>query len=287
MLLRFCRLGILIILSPIIIATNPVSQAQVIAQSGESVLDPFGVEMIFVPAGTFTMGVSIEDATKICIGGMPTEILEAWTDEEERTYIQACLDEYTDQSIFYPYEVEVEAFWMDKYEVSYTQIDVCPTCLNAPKDIDPKLPITNVDWFTASRFCNNRGARLPTEEEWEYAASGSENNSVTWGGVDPDEYLVARNDFVAVGSNEHDVSWIGVFDMAWNVSEWIDARSLPLPDYEGIWRYSPDVERVVRGGGVGNSIFTSSPTYYREHVPAEGYTRDLGFRCARTVDPTQ
>lgn len=266
-------------------AASQISSVSVPNQADGVVRDRFDVEMIFVPAGDFIMGVSREKAEEVCIGSVPRDTLNAWTSEETETYVNLCLGEHRDQSIFHPYEAEIEGFWIDKYEVSYEQLNVCPTCINSPKNIDSKLPITNIDWFTAYRFCTNRGARLPTEEEWEYAASGPDNHSLTWGGVDVHEYFSSTDSARPVGANEWDVSWIGVYDMAWNVSEWVDGRSIPYPDFDQEWPFPIDTYRVLRGGGWASTALFAT-TYVREHAfaEAEGY---VGFRCARTSDPRE
>jgi formylglycine-generating enzyme required for sulfatase activity len=113
--------------------------------------EPFdGVEMALVPGGCFTMG-------------------EASGSGDQRPVSQQCFD---------------QPFWIDRYEVSNQQFDRLggQTSFNRksqwPGDEQPRERIT---WAEARTFCVRRGARLPTEAEWEYAARGPDNLRYPWG----------------------------------------------------------------------------------------------------------
>src|SRR5690606_19645214 len=86
-------------------------------------VDEHGVEMVFVPAGCFFMGSD---------RGL----------EHEKPTHQVCLD----------------AFWIDKYEVTNAQFEILGgQAANPPDWEDPKQPRTSIGWFEAHDFCTLRG----------------------------------------------------------------------------------------------------------------------------------
>ena len=90
--------------------------------------------------------------------------------EEEQNNSDWCNDES-------PHKVEVDSFWIDKYEVTNAQYRKCflagvcePEVLHEdrPRDFDQKSqPVVFTTWKEALTFCKWREGRLPTEAEWE------------------------------------------------------------------------------------------------------------------------
>ena len=84
-----------------------------------------------------------------------------------------------------------------------------------------------IDWFEARDFCLARGARLPTEAEWEYVARGSDGLIYPWGNSRPsnpqapgDPFIHSQNSSgstVPVGSQQYGASWVGALDVSGNV----------------------------------------------------------------------
>jgi formylglycine-generating enzyme required for sulfatase activity len=144
-------------------------------------------------------------------------------------------------------------------------------------------PVVGVSWFEAEAYCNwvahevKRVVRLPTENEWEYAARGDDGRPFPWGERFADgnantleSGLMSTLD--ATGMPE-DISPYGVMDMAGNVQEWTTSSYLPLPDEDF---YGDDL-RVARGGSYNDTIYGARTSYRRAYPPGYYYPF-LGFR---------
>ncbi len=150
-------------------------------------------------------------------------------------------------------------------------------------------PATETTWAGALAYCRWRGARLPTEAEWEAAARGREARPFPWGGAPPTPERAViglpSGTTVAVGSRPTGATPEGVQDMAGSLLEWTSSLDRPYPYRadDGREDLAAAGERIVRGG---NYIFDDTPdklvswnrtVAYRN--PATGH-RQIGLRCA-------
>jgi sulfatase modifying factor 1 len=199
--------------------------------------------------------------------------------------------------------VSLDAFYIDLFEVTNAQYRECVnaggcTPSNTANSFTyqgyrdeatyDNYPVIGVTWDQAETYCRWASKRLPTEAEWEYAASGPENLTWPWNNTfDPSLSAASAPDTQPVDSYPAGVSPFGVYNMAGNVTEWVQ----DVFD-EGFYANSPaqnpvntgsSADRVYRGGAFGNSdgsFYTTSRRYSRPRTFSDV---DIGFRCAKDV----
>ena len=180
------------------------------------------------------------------------------------------------------------AFRIDRTEVTRGMYARCVAAHKCePLSIDsmdlssePELPVTNVTWHEARKYCAFAGGRLPSENEWEKAARGSDGREFPWGN-DVDCSRANWGNFenegpcagkapgkpVVVGSYPQGASPFGVLDMAGNVWEWVADK------------YDRDASRRVVRGGSCCSYFVEPRAANRNAWDPNHRDGDLGFRC--------
>jgi formylglycine-generating enzyme required for sulfatase activity len=189
--------------------------------------------MVFIPAGTFTMGRDDAD------------------DPDERP----------------AHTVSVAAFFIDRHVAS---------------DPQTGLPRTLVTWQQARDACAARGARLPSEAEWEYAARGNDGRRYPWGNdFDPDlvnSLEAGRHTVEKVDTRPRAESPFAVANMAGNVWQWC---STLYERYAGPAQPSdvPADARVIRGGSFRSDrrhVTTTTRNFERPDRRSDA----IGYRCA-------
>ena len=132
-------------------------------------------------------------------------------------------------------------------------------------------PVNCVDWNQAVAFCLERGARLPTDDEWTLAAVGTDGREFPWGDAAPYDQLcwsgvAERRGTCEVGAFPSGRSTVRADDMSGNLWEWTSTVDRDFRVYRGGgWRsYEPSRVRA-------ESRFSDVPSYHNDY---------LGFRCA-------
>jgi len=221
-----------------------------------------GVEMVLVPAGCFMMGS--EDGN-----------------DDEKPVHEQCFD---------------KPFWIDKTEVTRAMYRECVdegVCTVTPDNdysTRESQPINRVTWFQARDYCEWRGARLPTEREWEYAARGPDHLVYPWGNEFVSGNVIYRdnsdNKTAMVGSNSGGVSWVGALDMSGNVWEWVSTiyKNYPYRS-NALWESNDNTHsfRVLGGGSFSNTSIHLRSSNRNGLIPTFD-SDNSGFRCARDYE---
>ena len=204
------------------------------------------------------------------------------------------------------HRVTLSAFGIGKTEVTVGQYKACVragTCTapaagrscNWGQSGRAEHPINCVDHGQATAFCRWAGGRLPTEAEWEYAAtSGAKRWKYPWGDekascaravMDHGGNGCGSGHTLPVCSKPAGSSAQGACDLSGNVWEWVSDWYGGYPSSAQHNPQGPTTSgsyRVSRGGGWGSA----SPSYLRARNRdrlTPGYRLGhLGFRCART-----
>lgn len=221
-----------------------------------------GYELITIPGGPYTMG---------CLDGDPE------CQDSERP----------------PRRVLVQPFALGRTEVLTAQYEKCADAgacprspIDAPQFEDPHRaalcngpakredhPINCLQWDEANAFCAWIGARLPTPEEWEFAAKGGQDRIYPWGDERPDatraQFLV-ENGTAPWNAHMAGASHHGMLDIAGNVWEWTGRRwGAAVADME------------MRGGG-WNGLFYHLRASSRSMRSADQPSELVGVRCAQS-----
>ena len=232
-----------------------------------------GMVLVYVPAGEFRMGSAGSDSLA--------------RDNEKPQHT-----------------VYLDAFWMDRTEVTNAMYALCVKAgaCQPPASVKSStrssyygdssydnFPVIYVSWSEAAVYCTWAGRRLPTEAEWEKAARGTDGRLYPWGNASPDANRLNFNMYVgdttAVGSYPSGASPYGALDMAGNVWEWVADR-YSSTFYSGSPASNPSgpasgAHRVLRGGSWGYANRFVRAAVRGWDYPADRFN-DFGFRCAHS-----
>ena len=232
-------------------------------------------KMVLIKGGEFLMGRDDADAA------------------DERIYA----------SQFPAHSVKVDDFYLDRTEVTNDEYSefVKEKAVKPPqnwKGSTPpaglgKFPVTNVSYFDAGHFADWMSSkagipcRLPTEQEWEYAArSGSKQFIYPWGNEwSPDRVNFATGAAKEVGASNDETAIGGIKDLMGNVLEWTSSTLDYYPNFPAARKEPISGKITVRGvsftkEGVDQLQKTPLLLTLRQGVSPDRKFDFLGFRLA-------
>ena len=217
-----------------------------------------GKEMMLVPAGEFLMGGT--DADK-----------DAQPNEKPQ------------------HTVYLDAYYVSREPVTNAEYKKFKSSWDIPKGKE-NHPVVNVSWDDAVAYCEWAGGRLPTEAEWEKAASWDEAKKIKrvypWGDTFDKNKCNSQEsgigDTTPVGKySPHGDSFYGVSDMAGNVwewcADWFDANYYASSPRENPQGAATGQYRVLRGGSFSNEA-SNVRCARRLRYPPDNRFPDIGFR---------
>jgi formylglycine-generating enzyme required for sulfatase activity/tRNA A-37 threonylcarbamoyl transferase component Bud32 len=188
------------------------------------------------------------------------------------------------------------AFYIDKTEVTYAAY--ARFCAEKGRPVPPGAagerpedPIVDVTFLDAQEFAKWAQKRLPTMQEWEKAARGTDGRLYPWGDVPgsspPANIANPKKGVMPVGSYPEGASPYGALNMLGNVWEWVDELRAPSPEALGnLSKLRPPPTAAepwyVILGGSFHERFSDAYLYDFATVPARHHASNIGFRCARS-----
>lgn len=224
--------------------------------------------MVLVPAGEFIMGTNETSHSIDPISVFPSKPL--LTDERPA------------------HTVYLDTFAIDRTKVrnrDYQRFVMAAT-RSLPiglQQADPEQPVTGLTWQEAADYCASIGKRLPTEEEWEKAARGTDGRVYPWGNQFDPEIEKAVRDSLSAKPILSPYGTVAMVGFGW---EWTADRYRPYPNNP--YRADPFRKnvRAIRGGIGGDrpgALRLLTRTTTRFYADPEKRDPLIGFRCAKSL----
>lgn len=281
---KFCALlGITLIMS---ISTFAIADEKTSDAKSKKIPELLVPEMVDIPAGSFMMGN---------INNFKADGWEEATEMEQPVH-----------------KVNIKAFRLGKYEVTFEQYDAFAEATGRPKPDDQsfgrgKLPVGNVTWWEATAYAEwlskqtGKKFRLATEAEWQYAARAGTTTEYYWGNEADHNFANYGKDeccdlhvsgadkwLLAAPVGQFPPNPFGLHDMLGNVSEFV--QDCMNPNYEGAptdgsaWTSGDCTKHVSLGGQFHNNPFMLRVSARNFHPIVPDRDINFGFRVAQDIE---
>ena len=202
------------------------------------------------------------------------------------------------------HSVTLKSFAISKYEITFTEYDQfaqatdrkLPDNLYMDRDTSPVIFVSWDDAYYYTKWLSEQTGhkyRLPTESEWEYAASGGQETPFWWGFDEKTgmaHCLTCDSPFdprkpAKIGSFQP--NQFGLYDTAGNVSEWVqdcwhdNYKEAPVDG--SVWEGGDCTQRIVRGGSFISPQQSIRRTKRDKFRSDSGYDH-VGIRVVREAD---
>ncbi|MEO0073668.1 MAG: SUMF1/EgtB/PvdO family nonheme iron enzyme [candidate division WOR-3 bacterium] len=220
-------------------------------------------EAVLLPAGTYVIGIDAERVAELIrqLGEKPDPLFSAELPRHTVTLHDVFIDRFPVTNARYAAFLTATngrspEYWLD------------------PRYNHPDQPVTGISWHEAAAYASWAGKRLPTEEEWEAAARGTDERIWPWGNTFEKGYCNSREWHsdrpLPVGSMPRGISPVGCHDMAGNIWEFTSTD----------WQY---MGKVIRGGSYQHSAAYCRTTCRWAIDPDLRGKTTIGFRCCMDI----
>ncbi len=192
-------------------------------------------------------------------------------------------------------KVSLPAFYIDETEVSnreyqrFCQATGRPVPQTSDFNTHPEFPVSGVSLEDAKAYAVWAGKRLPSEEEWEKAARGTDERTFPWGDTPWNSNAPVHVE--SINSEPTRRSPYGAYNMAGNVWEWTSTPYQPLPaDVAAMKRLLGGQSfssswQIIKGGSFSPGGYENFAIAKRRGLPADARSPWIGFRCVRDANP--
>jgi len=270
-----------------------ISTADSNTRSGSISMGNFTIpqDMVLIPEGEFIMGDSTTPSTSTSTSTSPSH--KVWVDSFLIDRYEVSNEEFCKFLNAVRNQKEGGKYWLDEQRNSEI---IRANGKYQPKKGYEKYPVRYVTWYGANAYAKWAGKRLPTEAEWEYAASNGGTTKYPWGNKWCDTCCNWKEDgkidgyesTAPVDAFESGKNHYGCYNMVGNVWEWV--ADWWSNSYEMKFQKNPKgpqngVAKIYRGGCYKYDKKWANSKVRNGSQPRLSWDC-VGFRCAKDIPKT-